>query len=290
MTSAEPGGDPGTVTPPETPPTPPPLLPVSWEWSRSVASCSLAAPALCPAPGCQRSCWVSETVTGTAVRLGPGPHPLSSRSANLSDSYFTNRQDRYVFLQDCADVADFFTELVDAVGDVSLQLQGDDTVRVVEGMVHPYQGGRGPRCPRAGAGGVRAEESSLCLVLLLSLEPDRATHWPSAVPCGRGSSREGVWGQGCWSPPSSALLAQRLCARPHCGLCCRPGSWLSGPLCSCGSVALTSWGPLSLLLGWRVSVRRAGVKPRPTRPGEVLLGSPRMGASERTPSGGRPAP
>lgn len=45
-----------------------------------------------------------------------------------------------MFLQDCPEIADFFTELVDAVGDVSLQLQGDDTVQVVEGMVHPYKG------------------------------------------------------------------------------------------------------------------------------------------------------
>lgn len=45
-----------------------------------------------------------------------------------------------MFLQDCAEIADFFTELVDAVGDVSLQLQGDDTVHAVEGMVHPYKG------------------------------------------------------------------------------------------------------------------------------------------------------
>lgn len=45
-----------------------------------------------------------------------------------------------MFLQDCAEIADFFTELVDAVGDVSLQLQGDDTVEVVDGMVHPYKG------------------------------------------------------------------------------------------------------------------------------------------------------
>ncbi|XP_034496265.1 CDP-diacylglycerol--glycerol-3-phosphate 3-phosphatidyltransferase, mitochondrial isoform X3 [Ailuropoda melanoleuca] len=69
--------------------------------------------------------------------------------ANLSDSYFTNRQDRYVFLQDCAEIADFFTELVDAVGDVSLQLQGDDTVHVVEGMVHPYKGDRAAYCRAA---------------------------------------------------------------------------------------------------------------------------------------------
>lgn len=71
-------------------------------------------------------------------------------SANLSDSYFTNRQDRYVFLQDCPEIADFFTELVDAVGDVSLQLQGDDTVQMVEGMVHPYKGRAGPAASQPG--------------------------------------------------------------------------------------------------------------------------------------------
>ncbi|XP_034414486.1 LOW QUALITY PROTEIN: CDP-diacylglycerol--glycerol-3-phosphate 3-phosphatidyltransferase, mitochondrial [Cyclopterus lumpus] len=62
--------------------------------------------------------------------------------ANLSDSYFTNRQDRYVLLENCSEVADFFSDLVDAVGDVSLQLQPDDSVTVQEGMVHPYNGNR----------------------------------------------------------------------------------------------------------------------------------------------------
>lgn len=60
--------------------------------------------------------------------------------ANLSDSYFTNRQDRYVLLEDCPEVADFFAELVGAVGDVSLQLAPDDSVHMMEGMVHPYKG------------------------------------------------------------------------------------------------------------------------------------------------------
>ncbi|XP_053152331.1 CDP-diacylglycerol--glycerol-3-phosphate 3-phosphatidyltransferase, mitochondrial isoform X2 [Hemicordylus capensis] len=69
--------------------------------------------------------------------------------ANLSDSYFTNRQDRYVFLQDSPEIADFFTELVDAVGDVSLQLQQDDTVKVMDGMVHPYQGDKMAYCEAA---------------------------------------------------------------------------------------------------------------------------------------------
>ncbi|XP_029954372.1 CDP-diacylglycerol--glycerol-3-phosphate 3-phosphatidyltransferase, mitochondrial [Salarias fasciatus] len=62
--------------------------------------------------------------------------------ANLSDSYFTNRQDRYVLLENCREVADFFSDLVDAVGDVSLQLQPDDSVTMLEGMVHPYKGNR----------------------------------------------------------------------------------------------------------------------------------------------------
>lgn len=60
--------------------------------------------------------------------------------ANLSDSYFTNRQDRYVLLENCREVADFFCDLVEAVGDVSLQLQPDDSVTMLEGMVHPYKG------------------------------------------------------------------------------------------------------------------------------------------------------
>lgn len=60
--------------------------------------------------------------------------------ANLSDSYFTNRQDRYVLLEDCSELADFFSELVEAVGDVSLQLGPDDSVAMQDGMVHPYKG------------------------------------------------------------------------------------------------------------------------------------------------------
>ncbi|MGH0121562.1 UNVERIFIED_CONTAM: hypothetical protein FKN15_040689 [Acipenser sinensis] len=69
--------------------------------------------------------------------------------ANLSDSYFTNRQDRYILLQDCAELADFFSELVGAVGDVSLQLQRDDTVQVKEGMVHPYKDNHSEFCTAA---------------------------------------------------------------------------------------------------------------------------------------------
>lgn len=67
-------------------------------------------------------------------------YDIISYRANLSDSYFTNRQDRYVLLEDCEEVVDFFAELVGAVGDVSLQLQPDNSVHMMEGMVHPYKG------------------------------------------------------------------------------------------------------------------------------------------------------
>ncbi|XP_056406165.1 CDP-diacylglycerol--glycerol-3-phosphate 3-phosphatidyltransferase, mitochondrial isoform X2 [Hyla sarda] len=69
--------------------------------------------------------------------------------ANLSDSYFTNRQDRYILLQRCSEVADFFSELVEAVGDVSLQLEPDDTIHIEEGMEHPYEGDKAKYCEAA---------------------------------------------------------------------------------------------------------------------------------------------
>ena len=45
-----------------------------------------------------------------------------------------------MLLENCREVADFFCKLVEAVGDVSLQLQPDDSVTMMEGMVHPYKG------------------------------------------------------------------------------------------------------------------------------------------------------
>lgn len=137
-------------------------------------------PLLCPGLSCLPcSCWLAQDLVTTtrcctSARSSPA---FPSCSANLSDSYFTNRQDRYVFLQDCPDIADFFTELVDAVGDVSLQLQGDDTVQVVEGMVHPYKG-RAWLCYPAGLGwgGLRAKES-MPLVALPQARETGARAW-----------------------------------------------------------------------------------------------------------------
>ncbi|XP_022084996.1 CDP-diacylglycerol--glycerol-3-phosphate 3-phosphatidyltransferase, mitochondrial-like [Acanthaster planci] len=61
--------------------------------------------------------------------------------ANLSESYFTNRQDRYVMLEDCPRLADFFQELVSTVSSFSFQLNPDDSLTLdPEVGIHPYEG------------------------------------------------------------------------------------------------------------------------------------------------------
>ncbi|XP_028286918.1 CDP-diacylglycerol--glycerol-3-phosphate 3-phosphatidyltransferase, mitochondrial [Parambassis ranga] len=84
----------------------------------------------------------NETIGVQHIKVYLFDNSIIISGANLSDSYFTNRQDRYVLLENCREVADFFSDLVEAVGDVSLQLQPDDSVKMMEGMVHPYKGNR----------------------------------------------------------------------------------------------------------------------------------------------------
>ncbi|ELU09495.1 hypothetical protein CAPTEDRAFT_115742 [Capitella teleta] len=62
--------------------------------------------------------------------------------ANLSDSYFTNRQDRYVIMHKAPGLADFFTNLVSAVQSFSFQLNSDCSLQLSKGLtVHPFEGG-----------------------------------------------------------------------------------------------------------------------------------------------------
>ncbi|XP_068160803.1 CDP-diacylglycerol--glycerol-3-phosphate 3-phosphatidyltransferase, mitochondrial [Antennarius striatus] len=84
----------------------------------------------------------NETIGLQHIKVYLFDNSIIISGANLSDSYFTNRQDRYVLLEDCGELADFFTDLVEAVGDISLQLQPDDSVALQEGSVHPYKGDR----------------------------------------------------------------------------------------------------------------------------------------------------
>lgn len=61
--------------------------------------------------------------------------------ANLSNDYFTNRQDRYIMLED-KNLADFFDSLITTISTFSLQLHEDNSEKLSEKWdIHPYKGG-----------------------------------------------------------------------------------------------------------------------------------------------------
>jgi len=63
--------------------------------------------------------------------------------ANLSNDYFTNRQDRYVLIEDCGPLADFYDGLVSRVSEFSLQLGERNKVQLHSSWKwHPYEGKR----------------------------------------------------------------------------------------------------------------------------------------------------
>jgi len=57
--------------------------------------------------------------------------------ANLSDDYFTNRQDRYVVISDCKELADFYFKLIQKVSSISLGLDKSDNL--TPRTHHPYK-------------------------------------------------------------------------------------------------------------------------------------------------------
>ncbi|GMT10651.1 hypothetical protein PFISCL1PPCAC_1948 [Pristionchus fissidentatus] len=61
--------------------------------------------------------------------------------ANLSDSYFTDRQDRYVLIENSKQLADFFCSIISAVGSHSFELDGEGKTKPhIECDHHPFQG------------------------------------------------------------------------------------------------------------------------------------------------------
>ncbi|XP_060079688.1 CDP-diacylglycerol--glycerol-3-phosphate 3-phosphatidyltransferase, mitochondrial-like [Ylistrum balloti] len=59
--------------------------------------------------------------------------------ANLSESYFTDRQDRYILFNDCVEMADFFSALVKGVAASSFILHSDNTVTLSPHCkAHPF--------------------------------------------------------------------------------------------------------------------------------------------------------
>ena len=59
--------------------------------------------------------------------------------ANLSNDYFTNRQDRYVVIENCPDLANFYHRLIATVSKFSLQLEKDNSTNMLPDVkVHPF--------------------------------------------------------------------------------------------------------------------------------------------------------
>ncbi|XP_032674164.1 CDP-diacylglycerol--glycerol-3-phosphate 3-phosphatidyltransferase, mitochondrial [Odontomachus brunneus] len=63
--------------------------------------------------------------------------------ANLSNDYFTNRQDRYFVIEDCGELCDFYHKLIEKVSEFSFLLQPNgDTSLNLAANYHPYKGSR----------------------------------------------------------------------------------------------------------------------------------------------------
>ncbi|XP_063980879.1 CDP-diacylglycerol--glycerol-3-phosphate 3-phosphatidyltransferase, mitochondrial [Diachasmimorpha longicaudata] len=61
--------------------------------------------------------------------------------ANLSNDYFTNRQDRYFLIEDCKDLCDFYDELIRRVSEFSFRLMpGDIMSYTSQSIDHPLKG------------------------------------------------------------------------------------------------------------------------------------------------------
>lgn len=62
-------------------------------------------------------------------------------SANLSESYFTDRQDRYILFNECGEMADFFSSVVNGVAASSFVLHADNSVSLSPHCkAHPFDG------------------------------------------------------------------------------------------------------------------------------------------------------
>lgn len=58
--------------------------------------------------------------------------------ANLSNDYFTNRQDRYIMIED-KKLADFYDNLISVVQSISFQLQKDGSFNLDKDALNPYK-------------------------------------------------------------------------------------------------------------------------------------------------------
>ncbi|KAL9955415.1 hypothetical protein ACROYT_G036737 [Oculina patagonica] len=83
----------------------------------------------------------NETVALTHLKVYLTDDTLIMSGANLSADYFTNRQDRYIEIRNCPQLANYFHGLVSTVRSFSFHLQPDNTTKMSESFpVHPTKG------------------------------------------------------------------------------------------------------------------------------------------------------
>ncbi|CAG7730797.1 unnamed protein product [Allacma fusca] len=82
--------------------------------------------------------------------------------ANLSHDYFTNRQDRYIVVEDCESLANFYDGLINQVSSFSFKLQSDNNLNLSSGWnIHPANGDHDQFVKEAG-GAIRSYYDSYC--------------------------------------------------------------------------------------------------------------------------------
>lgn len=63
-------------------------------------------------------------------------------SANLSNDYFKNRQDRYFMIENCGDLCDFYSNLVETIAEFSFELLPDGSTCYSDRVnSHPFRSG-----------------------------------------------------------------------------------------------------------------------------------------------------
>ena len=84
----------------------------------------------------------NETIGLQHTKLYVFDNSVLISGANLSTDYFTNRQDRYILIEECEPLATFCESLIRKIGEFSLQLQNDGSFCVPYTWQggHPYSG------------------------------------------------------------------------------------------------------------------------------------------------------
>ncbi|XP_046840522.1 CDP-diacylglycerol--glycerol-3-phosphate 3-phosphatidyltransferase, mitochondrial-like [Xenia sp. Carnegie-2017] len=117
------------------------LLPLLMEFPKHVDIALFHTPAL---RGLLR--WIipekyNETIGVSHLKVYLTDDTFILTGANLSNDYFTNRQDRYILIEKSPHIADYFENLVTMVSGFSLQLHPDNVTSMsnVKFPAHPYK-------------------------------------------------------------------------------------------------------------------------------------------------------